>query len=261
MRDVLYAGTGPGWARLAYLVAAGGLALAVGAFAVPAHAGRAGGGAVSRSAPGEIVLEHASRSFSRARRPRAHAQGGDPAPRARGGPPPVHALRDVTLRVEPRRDGGPRRPQRRRASPRRCGCSPGSSRCDAGAVRVRRARGHAAGARRRLRARLLRPREHRAQRARCTASPAPTSLRADGRRSSPSRELGDFIDVPVKTYSSRHVRAPGLRDRRAPRRRRAAHRRGAGGGRRGLPAQVRAAHRRAGRRRRRRSCSSPTTRR
>ena len=52
------------------------------------------------------------------------------------------------------------------------------------------------------------------------------------------------------TYSSGMFVRLGLRDRRAPRRRRAADRRGARGRRRGLPAQVRAAHRRADRRRR-----------
>src|SRR4029077_17968833 len=76
---------------------------------VRSHAGRAGGGRMTRRRPaldegvrpGEIVLEHASRSFSvKADRGRTLKEMLIGKRRA-GGPAPVEALRDVSLRIEP----------------------------------------------------------------------------------------------------------------------------------------------------------------
>ena len=51
-------------------------------------------------------------------------------------------------------------------------------------------------------------------------------------------EVDQFLDTPVKRYSSRHVRAPGVRRRRPPAAGDPRRRRGAGGGRRLVPEEV-----------------------
>ena len=70
------------------------------ASARPGTASRRGNGAAPSLAPGEIRLDHASRSFSVRADPARTLKGrliGRPAP----GPPPVQAMRDVTLHVRP----------------------------------------------------------------------------------------------------------------------------------------------------------------
>ena len=114
------------------------------------------------------------RARSRARRPGRHAEGARARPPRAAGPPPVHALDDVSLRVAPGETRRDRRPQRRRQD-----LDAARARRDRaarrGPRRVRRPRRLAARARRRLRARLHRPREHPAQR---------RAARADARRRS-----------------------------------------------------------------------------
>ena len=108
MRDVIYGGAAAAARCSSTSPSRRGLA-ARRADAVSAHAGRAGGGRVRRAAPrwtracspGEIVLEHASRAFSvKADRGRTLKEMLIGRARA-GGPPPVEALKDVSLRIEP----------------------------------------------------------------------------------------------------------------------------------------------------------------
>ena len=54
-------------------------------------------------------------------------------------------------------------------------------------------------------------------------------------------DIGEFIDAPIKTYSSGHAGPPGLLDRDVRRARHPAARRGAVHGRRGVPREVQAA--------------------
>jgi len=115
--------------------------------------------------PGELVLEHATRTFS-VRADHGRTLKELVLRRRAEGPPPVHALRDVSLHVEPGETlgivGATARARRRRW------------RVLAGIVRstpargLRRAGRRAARAGRGLRARLLGRRKHPAQTARCT---------------------------------------------------------------------------------------------
>ena len=86
----------------AYIAVAGALALALGVLSLFRRMERdLAVIAVSRRAAGEIVLEHATRSFELVHERAAHAEGAvrcaaAAAPRRR-----VHGARDVTLRIEP----------------------------------------------------------------------------------------------------------------------------------------------------------------
>ena len=55
----------------------------------------------ARAARGEVVLDHATRSFAVRADPARTLKDALIGRRVRGGPPPVHALDDVTLRVAP----------------------------------------------------------------------------------------------------------------------------------------------------------------
>ena len=100
VRDVLYVGAVPSaGARSPTSSSRPRCALLVGRALFRRLEARAGGGVVS-AAPGEVVLERASRAFLvRADPARTLKELFIGRGRERGGPPPIHALRDVTLRV------------------------------------------------------------------------------------------------------------------------------------------------------------------
>ena len=209
------------------------------------HGGRAGGGRVSRAGRDRARARVAR--VRGARRPGPHAQGAAARAAARGGPA---AGAGAARRVAARRAGRDRRRSSgatARARRRRCACSRGSCRCDSRARATCGGRVVAllelgAGFGRDFTGReniFLNGALHGLTRERDRGAP--------GRRSSPSPSSASSSTLPVATYSQGMFLRLGLRDRRAPRRRRAAHRRGARGRRRGVPAQVRGADRRADR--------------
>ena len=167
------------------------------------------------------------------------------------------ALRDVSFEVEQRRGRRHHRPQRRGQEHAAEDPQP-DHRADRGRGRHPRPRRQPAGGRHRLPPGADRPREHLPQRRDPRHEPRARS-RAKFDEIVAFAEVEQFLDTPVKRYSQRHVRAAGVRGRRAPRAGDPDRRRGARRRRRRVPAEV---PRQDGRRRATRAarcCSSATT--